>query len=129
MRAGRGEDMQRDDVRGDSMRGDEAGGRRKAGRPGFLKRYLTVVGVILVVFISLGVWLKPSIEQMRMGVGEGLSELARLKSAAGDTTPPVVHEESHDWIIAVSHVAKVGEDTFYCWGAFKVTVCNWPDAE
>lgn len=111
------------------MRRDEAGRRSRAGRPGFLRRYLTVVSVILVGVIGLGVWLKPSIEQMRLGVGEGLSELARLRSDAGDTTPPVVQEESHDWIIAVSHVAKVGEKTYSCWGAFKVTVCNWPDAE
>jgi len=39
----------------------------------------------------------------------------------------VSHSESHDWGIAVSHTAQVGEKTFSCWGGFKVTVCNLPD--
>jgi len=38
--------------------------------------------------------------------------------------PDVTHEESRDWAIAVSHAATVGEKTFYCVGAFKVTICN-----
>lgn len=92
-----------------------------------MQRYLAVVGAILVVIVGLGIWLKPPLDRMREGVEEGLAEYAKAHLKPGETMPAVSHQESHDWIIAVSHVAKVGEETFFCIGAFKVTVCDVPD--
>jgi hypothetical protein len=40
--------------------------------------------------------------------------------------PAVTRMVSDDWLIAVSHTARVGELTFSCMGAFKVTVCIQP---
>jgi len=93
-------------------------------RPGAVRRYLTVVGIILVVVLAAGVWLKPPLQKMRDGVEEGLKEYARAHLKPGETMPDVAHQESHDWAIAVSHAATVGDKTFYCVGAFKVTICN-----
>lgn len=93
-------------------------------RPGAVRRYLTVVGIILVVVLAAGVWLKPPLQKMRHGVEEGLKEYARAHLKPGETMPDVAQQESHDWAIAVSHVATVGDKTFYCVGAFKVTICN-----
>ena len=96
-------------------------------KPGAVKRYFTVVGVILAGVIALGVWLKPPLDKMREGVEDGLVEYARNHLKTGETMPAVTHTESHDWLIAASHTARVGDLTFYCTGAFKVTVCNLPD--
>lgn len=94
-------------------------------RPGAVRRYLTVVGIILVVVIAAGVWLKPPLQQMREGVEEGLADYAKYYLRPGETMPAVTHLESHDWVLAVSHVAMVGDKTFYCVGAFKVTICDF----
>jgi len=93
---------------------------------GWFRRYLAVVGIILIVLLAGGVWLKPSLAHMQEAVERGLAEYARAKTAAGETVPAVMHKESHDWLIAVSHTATVGEETFYCVGAFKVTYCDIP---
>jgi hypothetical protein len=92
-----------------------------------MKRYLAVVGVILAALVGLGVWLKPPLADMREGVEEGLTAYAAENLKAGEAMPEVSDVESHDWLIAVSHSAKVGEKTFYCVGAFKVTVCGHPE--
>jgi len=92
-----------------------------------LKRYLTIVGLILVVIVGLGVWLKPPLDKMRVGVDEGLRAYAAQKLQAGETMPAVSHVASHDWLVAVSHSARVGDDIFYCFGAFRVTFCQHPD--
>ncbi len=97
-------------------------------KQGWFKRYLIVVGVILIVLIAGGVWLKPSPEKLRESVEAGLTEYARAKTEAGETMPAVAHQESRDWIIAASHVATVGDKTFFCIGGFKVTYCQSPDA-
>lgn len=89
-------------------------------------RYFSVVGIILLVVIGLAVWLKPPLADMREGVEAGLSEYARTKLKPGETMPAVTHVDSRDWLVAVSHVAKVGDLTFYCAGAFRVTVCGDP---
>jgi hypothetical protein len=91
-----------------------------------IRRYLATAGIILVVVLALAVWLKPPLEQMREGVEIGLSEYAKTRLKRGETMPAVTHVDSHDWVVAVSHVAKVGEITFYCVGAFKVTLCDYP---
>lgn len=95
-------------------------------KPGAVRRYFTVVGVILVALIGLGVWLKPPLEKIRESVETGLTEYARTKTAAGETLPAISHQESKDWIIAVSHTATVGDETFFCLGGFKVTYCDIP---
>lgn len=92
-----------------------------------MRRYLTVVGAILVAVLGLAVWLKPPLDKMRAGVEAGLSEYAKTKLKPGETMPVVTHVDSHDWFIAVSHAAKVGDLTFYCVGAFRVTYCSYPD--
>lgn len=91
-----------------------------------IRRYFTVVGIILVVVLGLAVWLKPPLAKMRDGVEIGLSEYAKSKLKPGETMPAVTHVDSHDWIVAVSHVVKVGDLTFHCVGAFKVTICDYP---
>jgi len=93
-------------------------------RPGAVRRYLTVVGIILVVVIAAGVWLKPPVSKLRESIETNLAEDARERAAAGDTSVvPVIHE-SRDWLIAASHTAKAGDRTYSCVGAFKVTVCK-----
>lgn len=94
-------------------------------KPGAVRRYLTVAGIILVVFVSAAIWLKPPLQHMRDGVEEGLTQYARAHLKPGETMPAVTHQVSHDWAVAVSHVAKVGDKTFYCVGAFKVTICDF----
>ena len=89
-----------------------------------LRRYLAVVGIILATVVGLGVWLKPPLAEMRKGVEEGLTAYAAQNLKGGELMPEVSHVESHDWLVAVSHAAKVGETTFYCVGAFKVTFCD-----
>lgn len=96
-------------------------------KQGAVRRYLIVVGIILVALTSLGAWLKPPLEKMREGVEQGLTEYARHHLKAGEAMPSVTHTESRDWLVAVSHTASVGDLTFYCIGAFKVTVCNLPE--
>lgn len=95
-------------------------------KPEAVRRYFTVVGIILAVLIGLGVWLKPAPETMRENVETGLTEYARTKAEAGETLPAISHQESKDWIIAVSHTATVGDETFFCVGGFKVTYCDIP---
>lgn len=92
-----------------------------------LKRYLTIVGLILVVIVGLGVWLKPPLAKLRASVEEGLQAHAVRKLQAGKAMPAVSHIASRDWLVAVSHSARVGEDIFYCFGAFRVTFCQHPD--
>jgi hypothetical protein len=99
----------------------------RAQKPKILKRYLAVLGVIFAVIIALGVWLKPPVEKMEEAVNQALTEYAQSKTAAGETAPAVTLQESHDWVIVVSHVAKVGEETFSCFGGFKVTFCQSPE--
>ena len=98
----------------------------RSQKPNVLKRYLAVMGVLALGLAGLGVWLKPSPETMRETVEQGLAEYARVKTEAGETLPAVTHQESRDWLLAVSHVATVGDETFFCVGGFKVTYCDIP---
>lgn len=88
-----------------------------------MKRYLAVVGIVLVVVFGLAVWLKPPLDKVREGVEIALAEHAR---ASGEAAAPA-DIESHDWIVATSHSVKVGGETFFCFGAMKVTYCQLPD--
>lgn len=88
-----------------------------------IRRYLIVVGLILVVVIGLGVWLKPPLSQVREDVEALIADHAH---ETGDAAQPA-DVESHDWILATSHAAKIGERTFSCFGAMKVTVCTGPE--
>jgi hypothetical protein len=120
--------------RGEDGADDYAGIRERRAalrthRPKFLKRYLTVVGVIFAVIIALGLWLKPPAERMQQAVDIALAEYVRAKTGAGEPAPVVTSTETRDWIVAVSHVARIGEETFSCVGGFKVTFCFSPDAE
>jgi hypothetical protein len=92
-----------------------------------IRRYLAIVGVILATLLGLGVWLKPPLADMREGVEEGLTAYAAETLKAGEAMPEVSHVESHDWLVAVSHSARLNDKTFSCVGAFKVTVCQQPD--
>jgi len=98
----------------------------RKGRRGGSRRWLMLLAVFLAGVVSVGLWLKPPIEDMREGVEAGLREYAKLNVKPGETPPEVTHSESHDWGIVVAHTAQVGEETFSCWGGFKVTVCNLP---
>ena len=98
----------------------------RKGRRSGSHRWLMLFGIIIAAIISVGLWLKPPVEDMREGVEAGLREYAKLNVKPGETPPEVSHAESHDWGIIVAHTAKVGEETFSCWGGFKITVCNLP---
>ena len=94
-------------------------------RPGAVRRYLTVVGIILVVVVAAR-------RVAEAAAGRRCAKASRKASRntrehhlkPGETMPAVTHTESHDWGVAVSHVAKVGDKTFFCVGAFKVTICD-----
>jgi hypothetical protein len=88
-----------------------------------MRRYLTVVGIIVVVLVGLAIWQKPPLENMRKSVETALAEYGRERGV------PVVSEvESNDWIVAASHRVKLaGGETFSCFGAYHVTVCQSPD--
>lgn len=101
---------------------EERKGRRSGPR-----RWLMLFGVLIVGIVSVGVWLKPPVEDMREAVDEGLRAWAAAHADKGAAAREVTHSESHDWGIVVSHTAQVGDITFSCWGGFKVTVCNTPD--
>lgn len=92
-------------------------------RQGAVRRYFTVVGIILLVVIGLGVWLKPPVSQLRESVEMNLADDARERAARGDTSVVTVSHASQDWLIAASHTAKAGDKTYFCAGAFRVTFC------
>ena len=96
-------------------------------KSGFFRRYLTVVGLILVVLVAGGIWLKPSPDTLRENVEMGLTQYAATRTSAGEAVPALTHQESKDWLIAVSHSATVGDETFFCVGGFKVTYCDIPE--
>ncbi len=83
------------------------------------------MAIILLVFVAAGPWLKPPLQGMRDGLGEGLKEYARAHLQPGETMLEVTHQAAHDWALAVGHVARAGDKTFYCGGAFKVTICDF----
>lgn len=87
-----------------------------------IRRYFTIVGIVLVVTLALAIWLKPPLSQVRESVDTAMVEYAREHSGAAAPS----NIESHDWIVATSHVAKIGEHTFFCLGAMKVTYCQTP---
>ncbi len=92
-----------------------------------MRRYLAVVGIILAVLVGLAIWQKPALEDMRNGVETALADYGREHGADGER-PPVAAMESHDWVVAVSHVVTLaGGETFSCFGAYHVTVCSSPD--
>ncbi len=92
-----------------------------------IKRYFTVVGIILAVVVALGMWLKPPLQKMRESVDGELSRYAQARVAAGETAPAITSTDSNDWLVAVSHFVRAGELAFYCIGAYRVTFCSSPD--
>ena len=92
-----------------------------------MRRYLAIVGIILVVVIGAGVWLKPPLQDMRAKVDAELTRFAQTRVAAGETAPAITSVDSHDWGVAVSHFVRAGDLAFYCIGAYRVTVCSSPD--
>ncbi len=91
------------------------------------RRYPAVVVIILATLIGLCIQLKPPLEDMRAGVEEGLSAYAADNLKAGEAMPEVSDVGSRDWLVAVSHSARVGQKTFSRVGAFKATICQQPD--
>lgn len=55
----------------------------RSQKPNVLKRYLAVLGVLVLGLVGIGLWLKPSPEKMRETVEQGLAEYARVKTEAG----------------------------------------------
>lgn len=102
---------------------------RRQDQRGGPQRWLTVFGIGVVVLIGLGVWLKPPVEDMEEAVGRALEAYVAARTAAGETLPAVSSRESRDWIVAVSHVAQLGDHTFSCASGYKVTFCASPDEE
>lgn len=92
-----------------------------------MRRYFTIVGIILAAMIGLGLWLKPPLQNMRDIVDREVARYVEAKGGAGGSAPAITSVASNDWAIAVSHVVHVGEDAFYCAGAYRMTVCGSPD--
>ncbi len=92
-----------------------------------MRRYFTIVGVILAVLIGLGFWLKPSPQDLRDSVDGNVLSYFRTKEAAGEAAPKIDFVETNNFGIFVSHVVRAGELTFSCHGAYRVTVCAMPD--
>jgi hypothetical protein len=84
-------------------------------------------GDVLATLIGLCIQLKPPLEDMRAGVEEGLSAYAADNLKAGEAMPEVSGVGSPDWLVAVSHSARVDQKTFSCVGAFEATICQQPD--
>jgi hypothetical protein len=97
-----------------------------------IKRYLIVVGAILVVLLVVALQTKPKPEEMRKGVEEAMAAYADAQAAAPerlkDISLPSHVSRERDYIVAVSYEAATADGkTFSCWGAFIVTVCSSPD--
>jgi len=92
-----------------------------------MRRYFTVVGIILALLIGLGFWLKPSLQDLRESVDGEVTSYARAKTAAGEIAPAISSVESNDFGVFVSHFVRMDELTFSCVGAYRVTVCASPD--
>lgn len=92
-----------------------------------MRRYFAIVGIILAVLIGLGFWLKPSLQDLRERVDGDVQSYAQTRMAAGEGAPAVSSVKSNDWGVFVSHVVRMGELTFSCVGAYRVTVCTSPD--
>lgn len=91
-----------------------------------IRRYITIVGIILVVVIGLAIWQKPRLEDMRKDVETALADYRQQHGVAGGG--PGGEAESHDWIVAASHSVKLGGgEVFSCFGAYRITVCQSPD--
>ena len=92
-----------------------------------MRRYLTVIGAILAVLIGLAIWQKPPPDDMRRSVETELADYGRVHGVA-DIDLAAGEVGSHDWIVAASHSVKLaGGETFSCFGAYHVTVCQSPD--
>ena len=92
-----------------------------------MRSYFTVVGIVLAVLIGAGLWLKPSPQEMRDIVDREVARYSQARSEVGETVPAITSVDADDWVVAVSHVVRMGEHTFYCAGAYRVTVCGSPD--
>jgi hypothetical protein len=90
------------------------------------RRYLAVVAIILAMLIGLSIWRKPPLEDIRAGVEEGLSAQAAGNLKTGEAMPEMSDVGSHDWLVAVSHAARMGQKTLSWVGACKVTICQQP---
>ncbi len=76
------------------------------------------------MLLGLAVWLKPPLDRMGDSVERDLASYGREHDTEGGR-PAVAEIESHDWVVAVSHVMKLADGaTFSCFGAFKVTVAT-----
>lgn len=90
------------------------------------RRYIAIVGIILTVLVGLAIWQKPPLEDMRKSVETALADYQQQHGVAGGG--PDGEAESHDWIVAASHSVKLESgETFSCFGAYRVTVCQSPD--
>src|SRR5215510_4301683 len=98
---------------------------------GAVKRYLIVVGLILVVLVGGAIATKPKAGKLKHGVDEAMAAYAKAKAAAPDALKELslpAQIEEHDWVVAKSYTAK-GQDgaVFSCWGVSFVTVCSSPN--
>ena len=92
-----------------------------------MRRYFTVVGIILALLIGLGFWLKPSLQDLRESVDGNVLSYTQTRTAAGEIAPAISSVESNDFGVFVSHFVRMDELTFSCVGAYRVTVCASPD--
>lgn len=91
-----------------------------------MRRYITIVGIILAVVVGLAIWQKPPLENMRKSVETALADYQQQHGIVAGS--PGGKAESHDWIVAASHSVKLESgETFSCFGAYRITVCQSPD--
>lgn len=91
-----------------------------------LKRYFTIVGIILAGLIGLAIIGKPKPEKLRRDVEASFA--AYSAANAGAALAPVKEMVSRDYILAASHQVELTDGrTVSCFGAINVVVCNGPD--
>jgi hypothetical protein len=91
-----------------------------------MKRYLTIVGIVLVVVLGLAFVLRPRGADLERDVNEAY-EAYTAAGQTGGVLAPVDTRDSVDFLAAGMHTLKLRDgETFRCIGAFKVTVCMTP---
>ncbi len=98
-----------------------------------IRRYLVVVGIILVALVSIGLFTKPKPDDLREAVEESVAAYEKAQATSADVPDNKLAQlqtisEAHDYFVALSYSAKLANGVeVFCIGAFKVTYCQSPD--
>lgn len=98
-----------------------------------IRNYFIIVGVILAVIVSLGIWLKPQPDVLRKAVDDTIVAYEDARLASTDVpdhklAPVQEVREHNDWLVAVSYRARLANGAeFFCIAGYKITFCSSPD--